>query len=87
MVITRYLLLVVIDVKCSPGVTSQSAANTGCQVKKITNDLGTWRGSSVRQERGGRGWWDGKQWSVGDCENQNINIAQMVNSYTTDDSQ
>ena len=68
-----------------------SPANTGCQVKKITNDLGTCRGSSVRQERerereGGRGGGDGKHWSVGDCENQNINIAQLVNSYTTDDS-
>ena len=41
-----------------------------------------------KRERGGGGGGmvSTKQWSVGDCENQNINIAQMVNSYTTDDS-
>ena len=35
---------------------------------------------------GGGVGWDGEQWSVGNCEKENINIAQMLNSYTTDDT-
>ena len=75
-----YLLLVVIDVKCRVGV---STASTGCQVKKITNRSWELERKSWGEE--GEGW-DGEQWSVGNCEKENINIAQMLNSYTTDDT-
>ena len=72
--IIKYLLLVVIDVKCSVGVTS---TEQDAKSRRSPTDLKSSRGSRARQQReeGGRGG-DGEHWSVGNCEKQNINIAQ-----------
>ena len=72
--ITEYLLLLVIGaLDISVGVTS---TEQDAKSRRSPTDLKSSRGSRARQQREEGGGGDGEHWSVGNCEKQNINIAQ-----------
>ena len=74
--IIKYLLLVVIDVKCSVGVTS---TEQDAKSRRSPTDLES-REEAVPDARERGEGWDGEQWSVGTVRKRISTLHSQLNS-------